>query len=100
MKNKKKADVDRLLTLLGAEGCVQPSSFKEAAEMAEHSGATIERRSGIRKDNDCMKVCFTSETQAKSAANRRVNTASNVSRLRTYFCETCKAYHLTSSFRG
>jgi len=29
---------------------------------------------------------------------RRLNNASDTSRLRTYFCDECKAWHMTSSF--
>lgn len=33
-----------------------------------------------------------------SATKHRLNKGSNISRLRTYFCDDCKAWHMTSSF--
>lgn len=99
MKHKKKEDLNRLLDLLDAKDCVQPLSLREAEQMAQHSGGSVERRRGVRKDNQCGKMCFNSEPQAKSVARRRLNIGSNVSRLRTYFCKVCAAWHITSSIR-
>lgn len=50
-----------------------------------------------RKDNDCGKVCFSSESECNRAINRRLNIGANMSKLRSYFCKECNAWHMSSS---
>ena len=56
------------------------------------------RKRAQRKDNACGKVCFTSESASQKAVAFRLNKSSNVSSLRSYFCDTCAAWHMTSTF--
>ena len=100
MKKPKRSpgNAKRLFELLGATDEAPPANLEEARMLAEMAGSPVHVRQGVRLDNDCMKVCFSSEAQAKSAARRRVSISSNVGKLRAYFCDTCKAWHMTSSF--
>jgi hypothetical protein len=94
----KKGDAKRLFEILGEGGHPAPSSLKEARMLAEMAGAQVQVRQGLRLDNNCMKTCYTSESQAKQAARRRVSVSSNVGKLRAYYCDVCKHWHMTSSF--
>jgi hypothetical protein len=95
---RKPGDVKRLFELLGTTSEPTPVNLNEARMLAELAGSTVENRQGYRMENDCMKVCFTSESQAKAAARQRLNVGSNVGKLRQYYCTECKAWHMTSSF--
>lgn len=92
----------RLMDLLGVDPLAPvPSNLEEARMMQEMDGGDpVRRSSGYRLDNDCMKVCFTSEAACKDAIKYRLRVGSNVSRLRAYFCEDCAAWHMTSSFHS
>ena len=52
---------------------------------------------GHRKENDCGKICFTSQSLCNQAMRWRLNKRCNTSQMRSYFCETCKSWHMTSS---
>jgi len=96
---KKKAESKkRLLELLGENVGVPPASMEEARMLVEMEGGVIEHRSGVRLDNECNKMCYSSEAHAKAGAKHRLNRSANVGRLRQYFCDTCKQWHLSSSF--
>ena len=96
---KKKAESKkRLLELLGEDAGAPPTSMEEARMLVEMEGVKIERRLGIRLDNECNKICYSSEAHAKAGAKHRLNRSANVGKLRQYFCDTCKAWHLSSSF--
>lgn len=96
--NPKPGSAKRLFELLGTSTLNAPVNMDEARMLAEMEGVEIERHSGVRLDNDCMKMCYSSEAHAKAGAKHRLRTSSNVSRLRVYRCDICNAYHLTSSF--
>jgi len=98
MNHRKKAEIDRLMNLLGCDPSsdVIPENFAEAAMFRD----TEEQKKGsTRLDNGCGKVCYTSEGACRKAISRRLNKGSNVSRLRTYRCPTCDAWHMSSSFQ-
>jgi hypothetical protein len=97
---RKSGDAKRLFELLGTPNESPPVNLEEARMLAEMEGSPVERRVGVRLDNECMKVCFSSESQAKSGAKHRLNSSANVGKLRAYFCDTCKSWHLTSQFIG
>lgn len=97
---RKPGDAKRLYELLGTTNEAPPVNLEEARMLAELEGHPVEIRKGVRLENDCMKVCYSSESQAKSGARHRLNSSANVSRLRAYFCDTCKSWHLTSQFIG
>ena len=94
----KKGATKRLFELLGTTTESSPVNLEEARMLAEMEGSPVERRVGIRLNNECMKVCYSSESQAKSGARHRLSNSSNVNKLRVYRCDVCNAYHLTSSF--
>lgn len=100
MNTRKKKDVKRLLELLGSDDIPPPASLSEAADLARKHGGNVEVRQGHRKENKCGKMCFSSAKMAKSAMRRRLNIGANTDRLRTYFCDVCTAWHLTSSFKS
>lgn len=80
----------RLLELLGGEDVV-PAEFKEVLITESMS-----LRSAVRKDNECHKTCYGSESAAKKAIRHRLRRGSNTNFLRAYFCKICKAWHMTS----
>ena len=94
----KKLGVKDLLKLLGADpNEVAPVTLKEAKwqralEGDEPPPAEMERC------KESGKMCFSSESQAKTAARSRLNRGSSVSKLRTYHCEHCHHWHFSSSF--
>jgi hypothetical protein len=45
----------------------------------------------------CTKCCYTSQANARKAGNLVKMRGANTSFFRSYFCPTCKAWHLTSS---
>lgn len=94
----KPGSAKRLFELLGASNESAPVNMDEARMLVEMEGVEIERHTGVRLDNDCMKMCYSSEAHAKAGAKHRLNRSANVGRLRQYFCDTCKAWHLSSSF--
>jgi hypothetical protein len=101
MKKKspsKAGSVKRLLELLGTSTSEAPVNMDEARMLAEMEGGEVERHTGVRLNNECNKMCYPSEAQAKAGAKHRLRTSANVSRLRQYFCVTCKAWHLSSTF--
>ena len=100
MKTKKRG-CKELLKLLGADaGDPIPSSIEEAKMIHEEQEeeSYITYHTPTRLDNSCMKVCYGSQREANGAAKRRLNVGSNTSRLSTYFCDECKAWHMSSSF--
>ena len=98
-KKRPSNSLKRLFEIIGTPDEAPPVNLREAEMRTEMEGGSFELRQGYRKDNECMKMCFNSEAQAKAAARRRLNVGANVSRLRTYFCDTCSAWHLTSQFK-
>lgn len=99
MKSRKKEELKRLLDILGPDDSPPPVSLFEARILSEDQGLATSYRHGYRKDNECMKTCYQSEPAAKDAARNRLKKGANVSKLRTYFCDICSAWHLTSSIR-
>lgn len=100
MKPKKRG-CKELLKLLGADANKPfPSSIEQAKMIHEdlEDESHVTYRTATRLDNSCMNVCYGSQSEANSATKRRLNKGSNTSRLRTYFCDECKAWHMTSSF--
>lgn len=54
-----------------------------------------------RERGPCGKVSFSSEGSAKNGARSLLRSGrTNTSFLRTYFCDTCKAWHMSSSYFG
>ncbi len=96
--NSKRGSVKRLFELLGSSNEVAPINMDEARMLAEMEGVEIEKQSGVRLDNECNKMCYSSESHAKAGAKHRLRNSANVDKLRQYFCDTCKAWHLSSSF--
>lgn len=94
----KKLGVKDLLKLLGADpNEVAPVTLKEAKWQRALEGEEPERQE-MERCKESGKVCFTSESQAKTAARSRLNRGSSVSKLRTYKCDHCHAWHFSSSF--
>ena len=102
MKKTKTKGIKNLLALLGEDpNGHAPRNLAEARQMHEESGGESPDRShGHRLDNDCGKVCFTSESSCRAAINYRLKKGSNVSKLRSYLCPDCSAWHMTSSFHS
>lgn len=94
----KKLGVKDLLKLLGANPdeaapvTLKEAKWQRALEGDEPPPAEMERC------KESGKVCFSSESQAKTAARSRLNRGSSVSKLRTYKCDHCHMYHFSSSF--
>jgi hypothetical protein len=98
MSKPKKRSVKSLLALLGADpNEPPPQSLEEARFMHELEGHAIEREELSRCPVN-GKVSFTSEGQAKAAARARLNKGANTGKLRTYRCDDCSKFHITSSF--
>lgn len=92
----KKLGVAALLNLLGADPNEPiPAGIREAQW---HTQDDTER-SALRRCPQSGKVSFTSQSQAKQAMRSRLNRGANVSRLRVFHCESCHAWHFTSSIR-
>ena len=54
-----------------------------------------------RERGPCGKVVFPSEAAAKQGARSLLRSGrTNTSFLRTYFCDTCKGWHMSSSYYG
>ena len=100
MKPKKKGCQDLLKLLGGDANDLVPASYEEAKMIHEdqEGESHVTYRTATRLENSCMKVCYGSQSEANFATKRRLNKGSNTSRLRTYFCDECKAWHMTSSF--
>lgn len=95
----KKRGVKELLALLGADPLESPpNNLEEARFRQEMEGGVIERKK-LERCPQTDKTCFTSESQAKQAARARLNKGANTGRLRTYRCDYCSNYHITSQFR-
>ena len=95
MLQKKKADLNRLLSILGPSDDLPPSSLREAREMSEPLDRVEMERCG-----ETDKVCFTSESQANAAAKSRLRKGANTGKLRVYRCPHCNQFHFSSSFRS
>ena len=97
-KKPKKKGIKNLLSILGADPNESPpANLEEARFRQELEGQSIEREELSRCPVN-GKVSFRSEGQAKQAARSRLNKGANTSKLRTYRCEHCASWHLTSSF--
>jgi hypothetical protein len=68
-------------------------------EDLEQNEQVEELKSHGHKRGPCGKVMFASMGAARKAAKWRMKTGANVDRLRAYFCEECKSFHISSSFR-
>lgn len=95
MLQKKKADINRLLSILGPSDELSPSTLKEARDMVE----PVERVE-MERCGETNKVCFTSQSQATAAARSRLRKGANTGKLRSYRCEHCNQWHFSSSFRS
>lgn len=95
MRQKKKADLNRLLSILGPSDEYCPTTLREAKEMSEPVDRVEMERCG-----ETNKVCFTSESQANAAAKSRLRKGANTGKLRVYRCPHCNQYHFSSSFRS
>ena len=94
-----KPDTQRLLELLNAVSDEPaPVSLDEAQYLAWKNGAETKIRFPV-KIGPCGKHAFPSKKSTKKAIANRLSKGSNASRLRAYFCEQCKAWHMSSSFR-
>lgn len=92
MKKRKEKDINRLFNILGWHP--EPvDSLNEAAEMSEQE-KPVERV----KIGPCGKTSYTSQSAVKKAIRHRLNKGANVSRLRSYHCDKCGLWHMTSSF--
>lgn len=87
----------RLRELLGDDEWT-PANGREAMDEALDRGDAKHFTQAVRRDNSCTKTCYTSKKQARKAAINRLNKGANADRLRTYWCDLCKAFHMTSSF--
>lgn len=52
----------------------------------------------IRKNNECGKVCYSSQGSCEKAIRFRLNVGSDTSRLRSYYCQICKSWHMSKSY--
>lgn len=94
----KRQGVKDLLRLLGADpNEPAPTGLREAEFRCDLEGVEQQEKH-LDRCETTGKVCFTSESQAKQAARRRLNKGSNTSSIRVYRCESCPAWHMTSSF--
>lgn len=90
-----------LMKLLGVDpNAPMPRNLHDARIIQEmEGGEALERRSGTRLENGCGKMVFTSQSACAQAMKNRLRRGSNVSKLRSYFCDTCAGYHMSSRFR-
>jgi len=95
MLQKKKADLNRLLSILGPSDDFSPSTLNEAKEMSEPVDRVEMERCG-----ETNKVCFTSQSSANAAAKSRLRKGANTGKLRVYRCPHCNQFHFSSSFRS
>ena len=98
-KRVKTKKIKHLLDILGVDpNELVPANLEEARMIhEEYGGNPIEFRSNVRLNNDCNKVCYSSEAVCRDAINHRLRCGSNSSFLRAYRCETCSAWHMSSS---
>lgn len=94
MSRKSSGKIARLDKVFQQLGFEKPEPIRDIRDIPRLEKIKI----GYRKENDCGKTCYDSESMCNQAMRRRLNLACNTSKLRSYFCETCKAWHMTSSF--
>lgn len=90
MKPKPNQRIDKLLGELGLHPqAVDPDEL--LSELGPYSYAPHTPTTGL-----CGKTCYPSEPTARKCANLIKKRGANTSFLRPYFCQTCKAWHITS----
>jgi hypothetical protein len=90
MKPKPRKSIDNLLGELGFHpDSVDPD---EVAAKFDPFG----KPNSARLPGPCGKCCYNSEITARKAGNRIKSHGANTSFFRPYFCDECKAWHLTS----
>lgn len=91
MKPKPNQRIDKLLGELGLPPhAVDPEQLQ--AELDPISSAPHTPITGL-----CGKTCYPSETRGRKCANLIKKRGANTSFLRPYYCQTCKAWHITSA---
>lgn len=91
MKPKPNQRIDKLLGELGLPPhAVDPEEL--SPELDPYSSAPHTPTTGL-----CGKTCYPSESSARKCAKRIMERGANTSFLRPYFCQTCKAWHITSA---
>jgi len=93
MNINKKSKRDSLLKLLGADPMEEVPTFSEALDMCQPMD-----RQQIMVCKYSGKNSYSSESAAKTAANRRLKKGSNTGKLRCYLCPDCNMWHMSSSF--
>lgn len=96
---QKKLGVKALLSLMGCDpNEAVPTGLKEAEWHRSMEGDEPEPV-GLGRCSTAGKVCFTSESQAKTAAKRRLKKGSNAAAFRAYVCPDCSKWHLSSQMK-
>lgn len=91
MKEKHANRIDSLLGKLGLHPLhVDPEELPP--EHDPHSSAPHTPVTG-----SCGKTCYVSESSARKCAKLIMKRGANTSFLRPYFCQPCKAWHITSN---
>ena len=85
-------------------------SVKRIGEILQEMGYSTEpslyeyeqpKKDHYPRGEQCGKVMFPSDTTAKAGARALLkHKKGNTSKLRTYLCPDCKAYHISSSFHN
>lgn len=97
------ASLDAIFKELGFKKLAYPprNHFDALAQQEDLEGPSpVSSNRSTRKDNSCGKACYTSKTKAKEAINYRLKRGADTSKLRSYFCDVCKAWHMTKSFHS
>jgi len=90
MSKKAKRKLERLNNIFSNLGFGEPSY--DDAPSAQRA------KIGYRLENKCGKVCFESQSCCNEAIRFRLRKGANTDKMRSYFCDTCKAWHMSSSF--
>ena len=93
MNKRSKSSLTNLFKELGFPSDT-PESVLDAQMMAEDEGGGVTYADRPEYEKCGTKCCYPSQGEADRTARRRLSRGALP--LRSYFCEDCKQYHLTS----
>ena len=96
MNKRPKSSLTNLFKELGFDESLldAPDSVLDAQMMAEEEGGGVTYADRPEYEKCGSKCCYPSQREADRTARRRLSRGALP--LRSYFCEDCKHYHLTS----
>jgi hypothetical protein len=98
-KKRSTRSVKRILDILGCDPneCF-PDNLKDAKHFYEETNGIIENKHERKLCEVTQKTIYPSKKAVGSAIKNRLNRGSNTDKLRSYQCEHCKNWHMSSSF--